>query len=104
MVPIEFLRQFRLGEYAIFDFAAAFLGMYFLAPLLSKGFERIGIEIPRSNWMFLTLPIGIGAHLIIGNLTPMTRDFIDFNGHYFLKILILILLILGLKGIRKIKK
>ncbi len=102
MIPIEFLRQFRLDGYAIFDFGAAFLGMYLLAPWLSKGFVKIGIDIPKINWLFLTFPIGIGIHLIVGNLTPMTRDFIDFDGHYFLKILILILLILGLKGIKKV--
>lgn len=104
MVPIEFLRQFRFGGYAIFDFVAAFLGIYLLAPLLSKGFRKIGIDIPRSSWMFLTLPVSILSHLIFGNATPMTMDFIDLNGHYFLKIFILVLLIWGLKGIKKSKK
>jgi hypothetical protein len=104
MVPIEFLRQFRLDGYAIFDFVAAFLGIYLLVPLLSKSFRKIGIEIPRLSWLFLTLPIAVLSHLIFGNATPMTMDFIDLSGHYFLKILILILLILGLRGVRKIKK
>ena len=77
MVPIEFLRQFRFSGYAIFDFAAAFLGIYLLSPLLSKAFLKLRIDIPKRNWMFLVLPIGIVSHLLAGNITPMTRDFID---------------------------
>jgi len=104
MIPIEYLRQFRLGGYAIFDFAAVFIGMYFLAPLLSKLFLKIRVDIPRKNWLFLALPIGIITHLLIGNITPMTRDFIDIHDHYILKIFILILLVLGLKGIKIVNK
>jgi hypothetical protein len=104
MVPIEFLRQFRLGGYAIFDFAAAFLGIYLLAPLLSKLFKKLGLDIPKLSWMFLTLPIGIATHILVGNITPLTRDFLNLHDHYILKIFILVLLVLGLKGIKKIKR
>ena len=104
MIPIEFLRQFRLGGYAIFDFAAAFLGIYLLSPLLSKIFLKLRIDIPKHNWLYLTLPISILAHLLVGNITPMTRDFIDMHGHYILKVLIIGLLILGIKGIKIVKK
>jgi len=103
MNAIEFLRQFRIGGYAIFDFAVAFLGIYLLSPLLSKIFLKFSIDIPKQNWLFLTLPIGILVHLLIGNMTPMTKALIDIHGHYVLKIVILILLILGLKGIKIIK-
>ena len=104
MIPIEFIRQFRFGEYAIFDFAAALIGIYLLSPLLSKLFRRLRLDIPKKNWLFLTLPLGILAHILVGNITPMTRNFIDIHSHYILKILILGLLILGIKGIRIIKK
>lgn len=97
---MEFLRQFRFNDYAIFDFAVAFLGVYLLAPLLSKIFLKIKLNIPKKNWLFLTLPIGIFIHLLVGNITPLTKDFINIHDHYFLKILILGLLILGIKGIK----
>lgn len=100
MIPIEFLRQLRIGEYTIFDFAVAFLGIYLLSPLLSKLFLKIKIDIPKKNWLYLTLPIGVLAHILVGNITPMTRDFLDIHDHYILKILILVLLILGLKNIK----
>lgn len=104
MILIEFLRQFRFSGYAIFDFAVTFLGIYLLSPLLSKIFLRLKIDIPKQNWLLLTLPISIFAHLLVGKITPMTKDFIDIHGHYFLKISILSLLIFGIKGIKIIKK
>ena len=104
MITIEFLRQFRFSGYAIFDFATAFIGIYLISPLLSKIFLKIRIDIPKQNWLFLTLPIGILAHLLIGKITPMVRNFLDINDHYVLKIIILSLLVFGLKGIKIIKK
>lgn len=104
MIPIEFIRQFRFFGYAIFDFVAAFLGIYLLAPFLSKIFLKIGIDIPKQNWLFLTLPIAIISHVIVGNITPMTRDFIDMQGHFILKVLILFLLFLGIRGVKIVKK
>ncbi len=104
MIPIEFFRQFRFGGYAIFDFVVSFLGIYLLAPLLSKLFRKLGLDIPRLSWIYFTLPIGIISHILVGNITPMTRDFLDLHDHYILKIIILVLLVLGIKGIKKIKK
>ncbi len=104
MITIEYLRQFRIGEYAVFDIVISFLGIYLLSPLLSKLFLKFRIEIPKRNWLFLTLPIGILVHLLTGNMTLMTKDFMDIHSHYVLKILILVLLILGIKGIKITKK
>lgn len=104
MIPIEFLRQFRLGGYAIFDFVVSFLGIYLLSPLLSKLFLKLKINIPKRNWLFLTLPLSILFHLLVKNITPMTKNFLDLNGHYILKIIILTSLFFGLKGIKIVKK
>ena len=104
MDAISFLRQFRVGEYAIFDFTIAFLGVFLVAPLLSKIFRKIGIEIPKYNWLFFTLPIAVITHLLIGRMTPMTSKFIDLSGHYVLKIVIIGLFILGLRNIKRLPK
>lgn len=100
MIPIEFLRQFRLGGYAIFDFLAVFIGMFLLAPLLSKIFLKLKIKIPQKNWLFLALPIGIATHLLVGKITPMTEDFINLHDHYVLKILVIGLFGMGLLNIK----
>jgi hypothetical protein len=100
---ISFLRQFRIGQFAIFDFALAFFGILLVSPLLFRIFMKIGIEIPRRSWLFFTLPIAIIVHLLIGRMTPMTKEFLDINGHYLLKIIILGSFILGLISIKRIK-
>ena len=103
MEILEYLRSFKILDYAIFDLIVSFWGIYLLSPRLTKLFLKIWIEIKRKNWMFLVLPIGILFHIIFWNITPMTRDFLNINDFYLLKILIIILLILGLKDIKKIK-
>jgi len=104
MINISFLRSFRIEGFAIFDFATAFLGMLILSPLLRWLFRKIGLEIPIRSWFFFTLPIGILTHILIGRKTPMTVDFLDPSGHYVVKVIILGLFILGLTGIKRIKK
>jgi len=101
---LEFFRQFRVGEYAIFDFVVAFVGVWLLSPLLSKIFLKIRIDIPKQNWLFLTLPLSILFHLIFRASTPLTKDFISIGDHYILKIVIILLFILGVKGIKIVKK
>jgi len=104
MISLEYLRQFRLGGYAMFDLSLAFLGIALLSPLLSKLFLKIRFYVPKLDWVFLTLPIGILVHLAFGNITPMTRDFFDLSGHWWLKAIILLSLFLGVRGMRVIKK
>jgi hypothetical protein len=99
METITSLRRYRFSGYAIFDFAAAFLGIILLSPILSKMFRKIGLEIPKINWLYLTLPISIITHLVFGNLTPLTKDFIDLGDHYILKIGIIGSLVLGLRNV-----
>lgn len=103
MNVIDFLRQFRIGDYAIFDFAASFLGMFLLAPLLSKGFQKLGIVVPRVSWLYLTLPLSILAHLSVGSMTPMTINFLDPGGHYLLKIVIVLACVMGFKDVKRIR-
>jgi hypothetical protein len=101
---IENLRQYRILDYAIFDFAASFIGVYFLAPLLSKLFLKINIKISRLSWLYLTLPLSILIHLVFNQMTQMTQDFLSLDSHFVLKLVILGLLYLGLKDVKFVKK
>ncbi len=101
MNTIELLRQFRIGEYAIFDFVVSFAGIFLITPWMTKLFRKVGIEIPTRSWMLLTLPMSILIHLLVGNITPMTKNFFDANDHYLFKALILGLTIAGVKGIKR---
>ena len=103
MITIEFLRSFKISEYAIFDLTASFLGIYLLSPILSYLFRFIKLDIQRVSWFYLTLPLSILIHVLVGKYTPMTKYFFDPSGHYLLKIFIITLFILGLRGISIIK-
>ncbi|MFH0857522.1 MAG: hypothetical protein V1848_02115 [Candidatus Magasanikbacteria bacterium] len=101
---IQFLRQYRISDYAIFDLAVTFLGIYLLAPVLTKIFLKINIKISKKSWLFFALPLGIIVHLLVGRMTPMTQNFLDLQSHYVLKICIILLVILGAKDIKRVKK
>ncbi len=103
MTTLEYLRHFHLFGYAIFDLVLSFLGMYLISERLSRLFLKINISIPKINWIYLTLPIGILVHIIFFTYTPMVKDFISLNSHYILKIVILGFLILGLWKIKRVK-
>lgn len=93
-MTITFLRSFRIGPFAIFDFAVSYIAMYFLAPYLSKLFALIGITVNREQWLWLTLPIALVAHLIFRPDTPFTKMFLDLHGGWIVKIVIVVMLIM----------
>lgn len=103
MISIEFLRHYRMFGYAVFDLAVSFLGIYALSPLLSKLLFAFNVAVPKKNWVFLTLPLGIVVHLLSGTITPMTRNVFDAQGHFGLKICMIALCILGLRNVKRIK-
>lgn len=104
MTTLEYLRSFRIGEYAIFDFAVSFIGIALLAPLLTKLFLKIRIDIPLYSWLAFTIPLSIVVHLLFGKMTPFTANVINIHDHYLLKIIVLALLVVGIFGIKIIAK
>lgn len=103
MFSIEYLRHFRFLGYAIFDLTVSFLGMALLAPVLSWFVRKVGIIVPKVNWVWMTLPIGILTHLAVGKITPMTAQFLNPNGDYVLKAIVFVMFVLGLVGIKRVK-
>ncbi len=104
MLTIEYLRHFRFLNYAIFDLVLSYVGVLVVSPLLNRLFRKIHIEISWWSWLFFTLPIGILFHLLFNTMTPMTKQFLDLNGNYILKLVMLLCCVLGGMGVRKMKK
>jgi len=102
-VTIETLRQFRIFNYAIFDFGVSFVFIYLIAPALTKIFRYIKLEIPLKSWLLLTVPLSILVHILVKNITPMTKNFLDLNNYYLLKIIIISMTVFGIAPIKKIK-
>ncbi len=97
MITIEYLRSFRIGEFAIFDFTLAYLGVYLLVPILNKIILPTKRQLSHFRWILLVLPLSIIFHLIFGNMTPLTKLALDPTAGYGLKAILLIMLYLGLK-------
>lgn len=98
------LRQFRIGPFTVFDTLLAYVGIYLIAPLLSKLFAKINISISRSSWLWLTLPISVIPHLIFNQNTPFMKMLLNPNGDYIAKIVLLFMLYMGLRNINIIKQ
>lgn len=98
---IGFARQFKMGPFAIFDTALAYVGIYLLAPFLTKLFLKFHVYIPRISWIWLTLPIAVLFHLIFHQNTPFMKLLFDKNTFYLPLIVLLIMLFMGVRRIKK---
>lgn len=103
MNTVSFLRQFKIGPFAIFDLAVSYLGIYLIAPFLVWVFEKIHIKTTVATWLWLTIPIGVLFHIAFNQNTPLNRMILDLHGNYLVKIVLLIMLFLGLRNITIIK-
>lgn len=92
---LNYLRSFRMGPFAIFDFAISYIAMYFLAPYLSKLFALVGIHINREQWLWLTLPIAFVTHLVFKTYTPFTKMVLNPSGDLIAKLFIVGMLIMA---------
>lgn len=80
---IDYLRSFRVINYAIFDFIASFIGMYILAKIFKWNMKKV---------MLLTIPLSVVSHILVDNITPLTKQTIG-EGNYLVKIIMIILVI-----------
>lgn len=104
MDVIGILRQFKIGSFTIFDTGTAYLGVFLLAPLLTKLFSKLHLYISRTAWLWLTLPISVIFHLVFRQHTPFMKMLLDPNGFYIAKIILLFMLYMGLKNIKNPEK
>jgi len=96
---VEFLRQYKVGSFSIFDFATAYIGIFLLSPLIIKLLHYFHIQITKMNIMWLVLPLAILIHILIGKHTPLTEMFLNPHNYYLLKILVLFMVYMGFRGV-----
>lgn len=91
---IVLLRTFRVGPFAVFDFAISYLIVYLLAPYLYK----LGLKLSRKQFLWLTLPFSILIHILFGKMTPLTEMFLDRHGAYWVKILVIFMIFMAIRS------
>ncbi len=100
---VVFLRQFKIGPFAVFDFVLAYIGVFFIALLLTKLFLRLNLKISRESWLWLTLPISVLFHAVFQQNTPLMKILLNPNGFYVEKAVLIFMLFMGLRKIRLVK-
>ena len=102
-MDLEYLRQFRIGQFTIFDTATAYIGILIIAPLLTWIFSKIKINIPIISWLWFTLPISVIFHIIFRQSTPLMKMLVN-PADYKFYIAAILLLSMTYMGIKKISK
>ena len=84
---IEKLRSFRVGQFAIFDFAVTFTAAYYGHNLL---------RISRERALWLAIPTGILVHKLLKIDTPLNRLVDGPDANPCVQMIVLIMIIQGL--------
>ena len=103
MVSIEYLRQFRIGQFTLFDTVTAYVGILILSPLLTWLAARLHLKIPVISWVWFTLPLSVIFHIIFRQSTPLMK-ILENPGQFPFYIVIFILLAMTYMGFRNIRK
>jgi hypothetical protein len=99
MITVEFLRHYRIGGMAIFDFVVSYGGFLLLSPIIIKLLQKINVHMTWMNIMWLVLPLAIIIHVAFGKYTPLTKMFLNPHDYYFLKILIVFMVYMGFRKV-----
>ena len=99
---ITLLRQFRIGQFALFDIALGYVGIFLLSPVLTKIFSKFHLHIPRTTWLWWMFPISILFHFVFRQNTPLMRALSQPEGS-LIAIILLTMTFLGLRNCRRIK-
>lgn len=100
---ISILRQFKIGSFAVFDIVAAYLGVFLLAPFLTKLTLLAKVSVPRVSWMWFTLPLSVVFHLAVNQNTPFMKIILD-NTKIGARLVLLAMLYMGCRQIRIVSK
>lgn len=101
MEYITFLRQFRIGGFAIFDTTLGYIGILLLSPLLTKLFAKLGIFIPWQAWLWFMLPISVLFHLLFDQQTPLIKALSQAPGFLIVNTVLVFMIFMGVRNCRQ---
>ncbi len=98
MDTITLLRQFRIGPFALFDTVLSYVGVLLLSPLLSKLFAFLHISIPKTSWLWWTLPLSVVFHLLFNQRTPLIEILSQPLGFVVVGTILVLMLYMGVRN------
>ena len=96
--------QYRIGPFSVADTLGSLVIALIISPILSWLFSLVGVKVPRLAWVWLTIPVAELTHIIFHVDAPYKRMLLDTHGGYLAKLAFLVMLYMGLRGIRRIRK
>jgi hypothetical protein len=100
---VTYLRQFRIGPFAVFDTVLGYLAIFLLAPLLTKTFTLFKLNIPRATWLWWMFPLSVVFHLAFNQQTPVLKTLADPLGFFVVSAVLAVMFFMGLKSCSRIK-
>ncbi len=100
---VAFLRQFRIGPFAVFDTVLGYVAIFLLAPLLTKLFTLVKLNIPRVTWLWWMFPLSVVFHLAFNQQTPVLKTLASPLGFFVVGAVLIVMFFMGLKNCSKIK-
>lgn len=82
------MREVKINDYAVFDLVISYFAAYLLSFPLAP-------YITRKRLFYLVIPVSIITHTIFGVHTPLTDQFWNPDGFYFIKIVAVYMLLKG---------
>jgi len=102
-MSLEYLRQWRVGQFTVFDTVASYVGILILSPILSWLMSRLDLKVPLISWLWLTMPLSVIFHLIFNQSTPLMKVLTNPRTFDFY-IAVIILLVMTYLGLRKVRR
>lgn len=103
MISIEYLRQFRVGQFTIFDTVAAYIGVLILSPVLTLLMSKLHLKISTVSWLWFTLPLSVAFHIAFHQSTPLTKILAN-PGNFQFYVVTFVLFGMTYMGFKKINK
>ncbi len=103
MVSIEYLRDFRVGPFTIFDTTIAFAGVLILSPILTWLASKAHLKVPTVTWLWFTIPVSVIFHAIFKQNTPLMKMLANpVQLEFYIAIVVLVTMVY--MGVRRISK
>ncbi len=83
------MREVKINGYAVFDMVISYFAAYILSFPLAP-------YITRKRLFYLVIPVSIITHTIFSVHTPLTDQFWNPDGFYFIKIVAVYMLLKGM--------
>ena len=100
---IAFLRQYRIGPFAVFDTVLGYAAIFLLAPWLTKLFTLVKLNIPRAAWLWWMFPLSVVFHLAFNQQTPVLKTLASPLGFFVVSVVLAVMFFMGLKSCSRIK-